>query len=116
MKRISMGALGIAQGRHLMFSDFADGGPMWAGHGHRESRMAVVFPEPFRQPPVVMVAISLMDLDHNTNTRTEILAEHVTATGFDLVFRTWSDTRVARVRAEWTALGATVDEDQWEVE
>jgi hypothetical protein len=115
MKRIT-GPIGIAQGSRLLFSDFADGGPMWAGQGHRESRSGVLFPEPFRQPPVVMVGISLMDLDHNTNTRTEILAERVTVAGFDLVFRTWSDTRVARVRAEWTAVGEAVDEDQWEVE
>ena len=116
MKRISTASLGIEQGSCLLFSDFADGGPMWAGQGHRESRTAVVFPEPFRQPPAVMVGISLMDLDHNTNTRTEIVAEHATATGFDLVFRTLSDTLVEGVRAEWTALGEAVDEDEWEVE
>jgi hypothetical protein len=116
MKRISTATVGIAQGSRLLFSDFADGGPMWTGQGHRESRTAVVFDEPFRSAPAVMVVISLMDLDHNTNTRTEILAEHVTAVGFDLVFRTWNDTRVARVRAEWTAVGPVLDEEQWEVE
>jgi hypothetical protein len=116
MKRITTGMLGIQQGSCLLFSDFADGGPMWTGTGHRESRTAVTFPDPFRVPPAVMVGISLMDLDHNTNTRTEVLAEHVSATGFEIVFRTWGDTRVARIRAEWTALGAVVDEDAWEVE
>ena len=77
----------------LLFSDFADGGPMWTAQGHRESRTPVVFPTPFRHPPAVIVGISLMDLDHSTNNRTEILAERVTATAFDIVFRTWGDRR-----------------------
>ncbi len=116
MKRISTASLGIEQGARLLFSDFADGGPMWTAQGHRESRSEVVFDQAFCHPPAVIVGIALMDLDHNTNTRTEILAEHVTAIGFDIVFRTWGDTRVARVRVEWTAMGAVSDEDQWEVE
>jgi len=116
MKRISTASLGIEQGSRLLFSDWADGGAMWIGHGHRESRAPVAFGQAFRQPPAVIVGISLMDLDHNTNTRTEILAEHVTATGFDIVFRTWGDTRVARVRVDWTAVGAVLGEDEWEVE
>ena len=116
MKRISTASLGIEQGSSLLFSDFADGGPMWTAQGHRENRTAVTFSTPFRQPPAVIVGISLMDLDHNTNTRSEILAEAVTATGFEIVFRTWGDTRVARIRADWTALGAVLGEDEWEVE
>ena len=116
MKRISTASLGIAQGSSLLFSDFADGGPMWTAQGHRESRTPITFPTPFRHPPAVIVGISLMDLDHNTNTRTEILAESVTIIGFEIVFRTWGDTRVARIRAEWTAMGTVLGEDEWEVE
>ena len=116
MKRISTATLGIEQGSRLLFSDFANGGAMWSGHGHRESRTGVLFPHPFRTPPAVIIGIALMDLDHNTNTRTEILAEYVTVTGFEIVFRTWGDTRVARIRAEWTAIGAVLGEEEWEVE
>ena len=116
MKRISTGTLGIQQGSSLLFADFADGGPMWTAQGHRESRTSITFSDPFRHPPAVILGIALMDLDHTTNTRTEILAEQVTATGFEIVFRTWGDTRVARIRAEWTALGAVSDEDAWELE
>jgi hypothetical protein len=32
-----------------------------------------------------------------------------------LVFRTWADTRVARIRADWTAIGAVRDEEDWDV-
>jgi len=32
------------------------------------------------------------------------------------VFRTWLDTRVARVRISWIAMGAMSDEDAWDVD
>lgn len=44
------------------------------------------------------------------------LAKQVMAAGFGIVFRTRGDTRVARIRAQWTAVGAVSDEDAWEVE
>ncbi len=53
-----------------------------------------------------MVSISMWDLDQKTNSRADITAEKITRTGFHLVFRTWGDTRVARIRADWMAIGA----------
>lgn len=99
----------------MMFSDFAHDGPMWTGSGPREVRQTVAFPEPFAAPPAVMVAISMWDADRKTNLRADISAEKVTETGFDLVFRTWADTRIARIRADWTAIGPLPDDDLWEV-
>lgn len=115
MKRISRNSMGIAQGSRVLFSDFADDGVMWTGNGPRESRHSIRFDAAFRELPVVMVGISMWDLDKKTNSRADIAAENVTAAGFDLVFRTWGDTRVARIRADWTALGALVDDDEWDV-
>ena len=43
------------------------------------------------------------------------LAKQVTAAGFGIVFRTWGDTRVVRIRAERIAFGALSDEDDWDV-
>jgi H-type lectin domain len=116
MKRIPSSQVGILQGSRVMFSDFADGGVMWTGTGERESRHEVGFKEPFLEPPTVMVSISMWDIDHKHNSRADVRAERVTAKGFDLVFRTWQDTRVARVRADWLAIGATKDDDDWDVE
>lgn len=113
MQRITSGSFGIQQGSRVLFSDFADDGPMWTGQGPRESRFAVRFREAFWGPPAVMVGMSMWDIDHRHTSRADISAEHVTAEGFDLVFRTWGDTRVARVRASWTAIGAIRDEDIW---
>ena len=116
MKRIARGAVGIQQGRLILFSDFADGGAMWTGTGPREARQAVAFREAFQDVPSVMVGISMWDADQKTNLRADISAEEVTETGFQIVFRTWADSRIARIRADWTAIGQVADEDQWEVE
>ena len=116
MKRISSGSIGIQQGSRVLFSDFADGGPMWTGQGDRESRHLITFKEAFVDAPVVTVSISMWDIDFKHTSRADISAERITAKGFHLVFRTWGDTRVARVRGDWMALGAVRDEDDWDVQ
>lgn len=115
MKRITAGKVGIVQGSRVLFSDFVNDGPMWAGEGAREVRASIVFSEPFLAPPAIMTAISLWDFDKRTNLRAELAPERVVETGFDLVFRTWGDTRVARIRADWTAIGPVRDEDDWDL-
>ena len=114
MKRFS-GPFGIDQGTRILFSDFAHDGAMWTGSGPREVRQQQNFKEAFAEPPVVTVAISMWDMDHKTNSRVDIHAEAITMTGFDIVFRTWGDSRIARIRAEWTAIGAVADDDAWDV-
>jgi hypothetical protein len=116
MKRISSSSVGVLQGSRVLFSDFADGGVMWTGTGDRESRHPVKFKDAFIEPPSVMVALSMWDIDHRHTARMDIRAENVTAKGFDLVFRTWQDTRIARVRADWIAIGPVRDDDDWDVE
>lgn len=116
MKRISAASVGIEQGSRVLFSDFADGGVMWTGQGDRESRHLITFKEHFNELPAVMVSISMWDTDHKHNSRAEISAEKVTLKGFQLVFRTWGDTRVARVRADWIALGSVRSDEDWDVE
>ena len=115
MKRITTSSVGIVQGSRILFSDFADGGVMWTGQGARESRHIVKFKEPFSEVPSVMVGISMWDMDQKTNSRADLTAENVTETSFHLVFRTWGDTRVARIRADWTAIGPVKGEDDWDL-
>jgi H-type lectin domain len=114
MIRFTQG-IGVQQGSRVLFSDFADDGVMWTGQGARESRHVVTFREPFAAAPVVIVGLSMWDMDHRTNPRADLVAEDITEKGFHLVFRTWGDTRVARVRADWTAIGGLRDEDNWDV-
>lgn len=115
MKFFTTHPIGIAQGEEALFSDFADDGEMWTGSGPRERRKSVRFEDRFRSVPVVQIGISLWDIDTETPVRAEIRAENVTEAGFDAVFRTWSDTRVARIRAAWIAIGEVTHDDDWEV-
>ena len=115
MRRLDTRTLGVLQGSLLLFSDYIDNGPMWVGSGDREIQREVRFSEAFREPPVVQVAMAMWDIDQSTSPRADLSHNRVTCEGFWLVFRTWGDTRVARIRADWTAIGPARDEDDWEL-
>lgn len=115
MQRLKTNTIGVQQDSVLLFSDFADNGVMWTGEGPRQLRHAVVFDEAFKTRPMIQVGMSMWDMDQKTNQRADIKAEDITATGFTIVFRTWGDTRIARIRADWFALGEVPDEDDWEL-
>ena len=115
MRKYVGSLIGVDQGNEEVFSDFASGGEMWTGSGARERRRRVRFSEPFRSVPTVQVSLSLWDMDSAANVRADIIADKVTESGFELVFRTWSDTRVARVRMSWMAIGEVASEDDWEL-
>lgn len=115
MKRLQNHLIGVDQGNVVLFSDFEDGGEMWTGRGQRERRRRITFSQPFDTVPVVHVSISMWDVDNETPMRADIAAETITVDGFDLVFRTWGDTRVARVRSAWMAFGELPHEDAWDL-
>ncbi|SHI63372.1 H-type lectin domain-containing protein [Shimia gijangensis] len=115
MKRLKNHLIGIDQGDVLLFSDFEDGGEMWTGKGPRERRKKVRFKETYLKPPTVQVGLSLSDMDSAHNTRVEVTAERITRHTFDLVFRTWGDSRVARVRMNWMAIGELSSDDDWDI-
>ncbi len=108
--------LGVLQGNQVLFSDFANGGVMWTGEGEREARVEIRFGQSFVAAPAVMVALSMWDMDRRSNARGDLTAENITAEGFEMVFRTWGDTRIARLRASWMAMGPLHDDDHWDVD
>lgn len=116
MRKISPHAVGVQQGSLVLFSDYQTGGAMWTGEGPRELRREIAFDQPFEDAPSVMVSLSMWDIDHQHNPRMDISAASITAEGFEIVFRTWGDTRVARVRADWLAIGPCRHEDDWEID
>ncbi|WP_417718395.1 H-type lectin domain-containing protein [Salipiger sp.] len=116
MRKLRASRIGVDQGNEELFSDFANGGEMWTGSGARERRRRIAFSDSFTTVPSVQVSLSLWDMDSEANVRADLQAEQVTETGFDLVFRTWSDTRVARVRVAWFAIGEVGDEDDWDLD
>ncbi|RJL10132.1 H-type lectin domain-containing protein [Paracoccus siganidrum] len=115
MQRFSQSAVGVTRGSALLFSAFEDGGAMWSGHGPRVERMPVRFGERYLSPPVVHVSIGMWDIAEGSNQRADISADRITEEGFEIVFRTWGDTRVARIRAEWLAIGAVLHEDDFDL-
>lgn len=115
MKRIRNHLLGVDHGSQVLFSDFENDGKMWTGDGPRTHRTKVKFSDVFREPPMVQVSLSMWDMDQKSNQRADVTADKVTEKGFEIVFRTWGDTRVARVRADWFALGELKDEEEWDL-
>lgn len=115
MWKIRTHRMGIDQGSRVLFSDFKHDGKMWTGDGDREFRAEIAFAEPFLTAPVVDVNLSMWDVDRRTNQRMDICAENITAAGFEMVFRTWGDSRIARVRANWIAIGEVVHDDDWDL-
>lgn len=115
MMRIARGMLGIAQGTVTLFSDFETEGEMWTGTGPRERRTRVRFAGPFRAPPAVHVSLAMIDAERRHNQRMDLSAAAITEEGFEIVFKTWGDTKVARARASWLALGEVASEDDWDI-
>ena len=116
MKKLRSHLVGIDSDDVVLFSDYEDGGDMWTGEGQRERRLRIDFSEEFKSAPVVQLSPSLWDLGATTIIRADFAAEAITQSGFDMVFRTWGDTRVARIRIAWTAIGELSDHDDWDVE
>ena len=116
MKRITNHLIGVDQNELMLFSDFENDGEMWSGNGPRERRVAVKFRSKYRDDePSVHISMSLLDLATGPSIRADISAENVTETGFDAVFRTWADSRVARIRVSWLAIGALAHDEDWEL-
>lgn len=115
MKYLVNQTIGIEQGDDALFSDYEDGGDMWTGQGPRVRAKAVAFTQPFKDAPTVHVSLSMWDMDSATNARADVSAEKITETGFNAVFRTWGDTRVARARIRWMAIGPVEHEDDWQL-
>jgi hypothetical protein len=115
MQVIASHKVGVDQGSTVLFSDFENDGEMWTAVGPRKRVTPVKFSQAFEAAPMVHVSISMWDFDQRTNARADVSAQDVTATGCNIVFRTWGDTRVARVRVDWMAIGGVFDPDTWNV-
>ncbi len=115
MLKINSHNLGIQSGSVVLFSDYEHDGEMWAGHGTRSLSQIITFPETFIRPPVVQLSVSLWDFDSDTNQRADLSSRQITASGFEMVFSTWGDTRIARMRVDWMAFGEVKGEDDWEL-
>jgi len=64
---------------------------------------------------VVQVNLSMFDMSNSANMRADVQAEDITEDGFAIVFRTWGDSKIARVRVAWQAIGELRQADDWDV-
>lgn len=115
MIKIESNFVGIHKGDVVLFSDFEHDGEMWTGDGPRLIREKIEFGDGFRSTPSVMVSLSMWDISNGANMRMDVQAENITPKGFDIVFRTWGDTKVARVRVAWQAIGSVKGDDVWDL-
>jgi len=115
MKRLRNHLIGVDHGDVVMFSDFEHDGVMWSGDGPRQTRAHVEFSESFREPPVLQVHLSMWDMSSTANQRADVQAEDITPDGFAIMFRTWGDTKIARVRVAWQAIGEIRHVDDWDL-
>lgn len=116
MQRLRSHLIGIDSGKVLLFSHVESGGPMWTGSGEREVRRTARFSEPFRAPPRVLLHLEMWDIDQHTNSRVDLHDAAVTREGFEIVLKTWADTRIARARVGWTAIGELAGKDDWDLD
>ena len=115
MKRLDGQLIGIDAGELMLFSDFEDDGEMWKGEGPRSVQREVTFSETFLDAPAVTLQMSMIDMSNDAYIRADMQASDVTPSGFRITFRTWGDSRVARVRVAWQAIGALRSSDMWDL-
>lgn len=116
MKKFHSHIIGVASGEEVLFEHFNSDGPMWAGNGPREVIYPIVFDEAFIDLPVVTASLSMWDMADGANARLDLSVQTVSTRGFELRLRTWGDTRIARVRAAWQAIGPARDDELWEID
>lgn len=75
------------------------------GTGKREFTRHVDFKEAYVEKPVVVLAISGLDVLNAANNRITATATNVTPTGFDINYKTWADSQIWSVFLNWTAFG-----------
>ena len=115
MKRLNHYAVGILQGSEMLFSDFEVGGQMWTGSGERVHRHPVRFEQSFQSVPAVHIGLTMWDIERGENQRVDIRAEDVTADAMVYFGLTWGNTHIARVRADWLAIGPVAYDEDFEL-
>ena len=74
--------------------------------GERIFLQHVDFQQPFTegQPPIVLVMLNAIDSDKDLNVRIAVSSESVTNYGFNIRYKTWSDTKLYGLGVTWIAL------------
>lgn len=117
MQIFSHHAVGLQQGSSLMFSAFEDGGPIVVGQWRVEQvrRICRLHTQVSADAGGSGAPSACGTLTATATSGPRSAPKTSPPAAFDLVFSTWGDTRVARIRADWIAIGALPHEDDFRV-
>ena len=93
----------IRSGSHTFSKDTHP--TMANGRNVREFSQPILFDQPFRRRPTLVVALQRMDVINQANARLLVKTSAVSTTGFTLTLRTWGDTQIWTAGASWIAYG-----------
>jgi len=102
---LHLGEIQVISAMDELFNHFDSNLPMWTGSGDRIAKVAFVFDEPFRAAPAIVAGVVGIDSDSGRNLRFGVTTENISATTFEVLFTTWSDTLIARASISWQAIG-----------
>lgn len=72
-------------------------------NGDRTMAVDIKFAKPFTKKPQVLLSVTQIDSDKETNTRYNVEAISISRDGFTLKVRTWADSRLFSISGYWTA-------------
>jgi hypothetical protein len=72
-------------------------------NGDRNMILAIKFDTPFEKTPEIILSVSQLDADKNSNLRYKAEAVSVSKDGFTIKVRTWADSRIFSMSGYWLA-------------
>lgn len=73
-------------------------------NGDRSMTLEIEFDKPFQKKPHILISISQLDADKDSNIRYKAEAISISKDGFTLKVQTWSDSRIFSVSGYWLAV------------
>jgi hypothetical protein len=75
--------------------------------GERKYTIEVNFLKPFENKPDVVVGVSALDADKNTNVRYSVNPKSISRDGFTIEIATWGETKIFTICGFWVAHAET---------
>ncbi|GIK23473.1 MAG: H-type lectin domain-containing protein [Ignavibacteriaceae bacterium] len=72
-------------------------------NGDRNMILEIKFDKPFEKTPEIILSVSQIDADKNSNIRYKAEALSVSKEGFIIKVRTWADSRIFSISGYWFA-------------
>lgn len=73
-------------------------------NGERAMTIDVDFETPFTQKPQIILTVTQLDSDKESNVRYNVEAISISREGFTLKVRTWSDSKIFSISGYWLAI------------